>query len=433
MRVCVLEQEVRSLSVTKTPEQVRQKTLRLYDKAAKYARDQGCGLLLCPELGLYIGLTAEQQLRIAEPVGKLNTEPLNESQPALAALAQTARNNGLYLVCSVIERDDAFYNTTVILDPHGKVIGKHRKMHLYLEAGLIPSHEKPRKVYIPNIGQVEIITCFDVFFAEANQECNSDLVLWLTHWYDETPNLTVLSTARAWAISNRTPMVVCNARNLREGTLGAGLFFPDGSGQYTMSFSEEREALHVFDLKSTSSALIRNPKDIVTPSSVYQPIATDLSRFNKVPLLQTCGTVRFNLLTISCRVRYELRCPSKNILYSMFAAEGTRGFGNGDCLYLQELYVIAVDKETRQPSLHSGSPFRTLSIRIDVKDDCRPQKAFPFVIGDYLSLVDSSKWQFNRDKVELKLEGLEVACAGMFRRVFSKDIPRYVRKRSLTF
>lgn len=145
----------------------------------------------------------------------------------------------------------------------------------------------------------------------------------------------------------------------------------------------------------------RNPKDIVTPSSVYQPIATDLSRFNKVPLLQTCGTVRFNLLTVSCRVRYELRCPSKNILYSMFAAEGTRGFGNGDFLYLQELYVIAVDEETRQPSLHSGSPFRTLSIRIDVKDDCRPQKAFPFVIGDYLSLVDSSKWQFNQDKVEI--------------------------------
>lgn len=51
-----------------------------------------------------------------------------------------------------------------------------------------------------------------MFFAEANQECNSDLVLWLTHWYDETPNLTVLSTARAWAISNRTPMVVVSKK-----------------------------------------------------------------------------------------------------------------------------------------------------------------------------------------------------------------------------
>ncbi|OQR71837.1 vascular non-inflammatory molecule 2-like, partial [Tropilaelaps mercedesae] len=305
-----------------------------------------CGLLICPEHGLHTGLSVEQRLLSSEPIPLLDTEPSDENQIALATLAKTARANGLYLVCSVIERDEAFYNTTVILDPRGKIIGRHRKMHLYSEAGLMPSREKPRKVHIPGIGQVELITCFDLLFAEANQESNSDLALWLTHWYDETPHLTVLSTARAWAISNRTPIVACNARLVREGTLGAGVFFPDGSGQYSMSFSKKREALHVFDLNETSSAIIRNPRDVLTPDSIYQPIATDMSRFDQVPLVRMAGTLRIDLLTASCQIIYELQRPSDETLYIMLAAEGTRRFGNGDRLYMQELYVVAVNKKT---------------------------------------------------------------------------------------
>lgn len=46
-------------------------------------------------------------------------------------------------------------------------------------------------------------------------------------------------------------------RNVSQGTLGAGLFFPDGSGQYSMSFSKDREMLHVFDLNVPAPSLIR--------------------------------------------------------------------------------------------------------------------------------------------------------------------------------
>lgn len=123
---------------------------------------QGCRLLICPELGVYMGLSGEQRLAISEPLPEIFTEPSGENQRSLRALAETARTNGIYLVCSVVEKEDVFYNTTVVFDPSGRMIGRHRKIHLYLEAGLTPSKEKPQLIYIPELGQVG--ACNSVFF-----------------------------------------------------------------------------------------------------------------------------------------------------------------------------------------------------------------------------------------------------------------------------
>lgn len=63
--------------------------------------------------------------------------------------------------------------------------------------------------------QLELITCFDIFFAEANQDSRSDFALWVAHWYDETPNLTFLATGRAWAMLNRTPILAVSWAYMR--------------------------------------------------------------------------------------------------------------------------------------------------------------------------------------------------------------------------
>jgi len=49
--------------------------------------------------------------------------------PAIEVLGGIARNNGVYLVIGVIERDrGTLYCTIVFLDPAGKFLGKHRKL-----------------------------------------------------------------------------------------------------------------------------------------------------------------------------------------------------------------------------------------------------------------------------------------------------------------
>lgn len=143
----------------------------------------------------------------------------------------------------------------------------------------------------------------------------------------------------------------------------------------------------------------RNPKDVTTPDSVYQPIVADLSRFSQVPLAQMSGILRVDLPTVSCQIMYELQRFSLDTLYVMLAAEGTRRFGNGARLYLQELYVVAVDKRTRQPNFRSVLPFRSLRMSIGVKDDIPSRNVFPVVVGKNLTLVDSANWQFNREQV----------------------------------
>lgn len=57
----------------------------------------------------------------------------------------------------------------------------------------------------------ELITCFDIFFSEANDDSPSDFALWLTYWFDETPNLTVLATGRAWSMLNGTPILAVSS------------------------------------------------------------------------------------------------------------------------------------------------------------------------------------------------------------------------------
>ncbi|XP_003741959.1 vascular non-inflammatory molecule 2 [Galendromus occidentalis] len=428
MKVCVLEQGVKFPSTT-PPEETLQDTLHLYEETAKFAKEQGCQLLVCPEMGALTGIAPQDRFVTAEVLPRIGQAPDPSNQATLCALAEIARQNELHLVVSTIEKADAFYNTTVILTPQGTLAGRHRKKHLYLEPCITPSGEEARRIHLEGIGDVEFITCFDVYFAEANREEPSDLAIMVAHWYDEIPNLTLLSVARGWSVSNQTPIIVSNCRSVRQATLGAGLFHPNGNGKYSMSFSKDKECVHIFDLDEKAT-LIREPKDVLTPDT-YQPIIGDLKRFDRLVLRDKSGILKIDLPTISCQIMYELRGLSQDVIYFMMAADGIRRFGNGDSLYLQELYIVALNKQSREVSVVSGNPFRTLRLSMGIKNENQRRTVFPIVVGDNLSLIGPERWQFDHEVLELQVEGA-IVCAGMCRRVFNKDVPVVSRKRSRT-
>lgn len=90
------------------------------------ARAAGLGarLVALPEVWTYLGPT-EGAWEIAEPI----------PGPTIAQLADAARQHGIYLHCgSVYERvegEPRLYNTSVVLNPHGELIAKYRKIHLF--------------------------------------------------------------------------------------------------------------------------------------------------------------------------------------------------------------------------------------------------------------------------------------------------------------
>jgi predicted amidohydrolase len=90
--------------------------------------------------------------------------------PSTEAFAATARKLRAYIVLSLHEVDDDgyLYNTAVLLDREGKIVGKYRKVHLTMyewEAGLMPGDDYP--VFDTDFGRIGILVCWDYWYPES--------------------------------------------------------------------------------------------------------------------------------------------------------------------------------------------------------------------------------------------------------------------------
>lgn len=88
--------------------------------------------------------------------------------PATKQLGRAARKNNVWVVASLNEREgDVVYNTAVLIDRKGKLVGKYRKVHLPREEwkqGVRPGDQYP--VFQTDFGKVAIQICYDWFFPE---------------------------------------------------------------------------------------------------------------------------------------------------------------------------------------------------------------------------------------------------------------------------
>jgi predicted amidohydrolase len=89
--------------------------------------------------------------------------------PSTRRLGESARKYGVYLVAGLIERDaHAAYNTSVLIDRHGNVAGKYRKVYLpreEIEGGLTPGSGCP--VFDTDFGKIGMMVCWDAEYTDA--------------------------------------------------------------------------------------------------------------------------------------------------------------------------------------------------------------------------------------------------------------------------
>lgn len=102
--------------------------------------------------------------------------------PDTEFLAELAREKNAYVAAGIYERDgDAVYNTSVLLDRQGALVGKYRKVYLpreELEGGITPGDAYP--VFETDFGRVGMMICYDVFFpdpARALAAQGADIIL----------------------------------------------------------------------------------------------------------------------------------------------------------------------------------------------------------------------------------------------------------------
>ncbi|RLD32745.1 MAG: hypothetical protein DRI73_06590 [Bacteroidetes bacterium] len=140
--------------------------------------------------------------------------------PTTDFLGKIAKENNMYIVAGILERDGhAVYNTAILLDRGGKLAGKYRKVALpreEIEGGVAPGSSIP--VFDTDFGRIGIMICWDVFFPEVARmlAVQGAEVVFLPIWGG---NLTL---AKARAIENQVYLVSSTY------DMKTGVFNPEG-------------------------------------------------------------------------------------------------------------------------------------------------------------------------------------------------------------
>ncbi len=88
--------------------------------------------------------------------------------PTSRALGEMARKKKSYIAAGIYERDGIdIFNTAILLDREGEVVGKYRKVYLpreEIEGGITPGSDYP--VFQTDFGKVGMMICWDIQYAD---------------------------------------------------------------------------------------------------------------------------------------------------------------------------------------------------------------------------------------------------------------------------
>ena len=147
---------------------MRERAAELLKRAALERPDIVC----LPETFTGLGLPQDEWLKTAEPVPGPTTE----------AMARIAKRHRMFVACPILRREgDRVYNSAVLLDRRGEVVGIYNKNHPTIgeiERGITPGTEVP--VFETDFGKVGFAICFDLNFpdvAEGLKQGGAELVL----------------------------------------------------------------------------------------------------------------------------------------------------------------------------------------------------------------------------------------------------------------
>jgi agmatine deiminase len=147
------------MSMTKERDENVSKAVKMISRAA----EQGADIICLPEL--FNSLYFPQQQ-------KADVVPETIPGPTTSKLSEAARKNGVILVGgSLYEKAGGrHYNTSVVFDGGGKIIGKYRKIHIPQDPSFYEqNYFRPGRRYEvvdTGIGKIGILICFDQWYPE---------------------------------------------------------------------------------------------------------------------------------------------------------------------------------------------------------------------------------------------------------------------------
>lgn len=179
------------------------RNLRRIGAAVEAAAATGSSLIVFPEYAMYEKRAVDASFaEVAEPVGG----------PFGRAISELARAHGIAIVAGMVEENPGHvrpFNTLVVFDRDGELVGRHRKIHLYdsfgfHESAWITPAARPDAVVVEVDGvRLGLMTCSDVRHPElgtALARAGAQLVALCSSWVPgehKVDQWRVLARARA--------------------------------------------------------------------------------------------------------------------------------------------------------------------------------------------------------------------------------------------
>lgn len=225
---------------------------------ARAAAKEGAQLILAPELfqGPYFCKTKDpQHFASAYPV---------DAHPVIATLAPLAGELGVLMPLSIFERDgENYYNSLVMADADGSIIGVYRKSHIpdgpgYEEKYYFRPGDTGFKTWKTKFGVIGIGICWDQWFPEAARAMmlsGAEILLYPTAIGSEPDNPS-LDTKSRWrramighAVSNVVPVAAANRIGDEDSQIFYGSsFIADDGGDLLADMSRTEEGFEVVTL-----------------------------------------------------------------------------------------------------------------------------------------------------------------------------------------
>lgn len=137
------------------------------------AAEAGANIVCLPEL-FTTKYFAQYESSGQVPPDILDTVPGKASE----TLSRAARKNGVVIVGgSVFEAaGDQLFNTSMVFDPQGKMLGLYRKTHIpqdqfYFEQQYFSPGDTGFKAFETEFGWISVMICYDQWFPEAARAC----------------------------------------------------------------------------------------------------------------------------------------------------------------------------------------------------------------------------------------------------------------------
>jgi N-carbamoylputrescine amidase len=241
------------------------------ERLVRDAAAQGAHVILIPELfeGHYFCKDQRaEELQRARPL---------DGHPTIAHFAKVARELRVVLPLSLFERaNNAYFNTVVVVDADGSVLGKYRKSHIpdgpgYSEKFYFSPGDTGFRVWQTKHGAVGVGICWDQWFPEAARSMallGADVILYPTAIGSEPQNPTWDSSAhwqrvmQGHAAANLVPVVAANRTGREVGnpttvTFYGSSFITDATGEKVAEAGRDDERVLVAEIDVEANRAMR--------------------------------------------------------------------------------------------------------------------------------------------------------------------------------